>query len=429
MYDYLNRLPAREAGGVTPYREFSYLQEGRRQFHAHNYRAAFEQFETLLTRVPDTDYEAEAMYHLVIIMPKLLESGTSYFSNYFAAEYTRGKYTNTREAFIASRFASAGIRVSPSGPSYSYTHVRSIVAGESFFPAKDGAYAMMLSNDMYIFTDGETNKFKFLSNTVALGRLSERFPASAIAPAWLADERLFPARAAHERLFSARERYEYTAVMRAVIPACEHIKPDTNIDAVVTATTVRLRDRITGGYAEFQNDKTILMLNDYDFVTILRIVSRPVPMHRTNEQWAFLETQTPYGPARGWTYLRYVTPLASISADAKVVADFRKGLRNYYDHEYVKAAEAFSLFLSRHGTNYFTDKACYLLWQANNIIGSYISSRNNEYYRYARRYPLSFIYDRKANTLRASNLLYRYLNSVMSNSEYRFKINNDFLLE
>lgn len=429
VYDYLNRLPLNEGDNITTLKEYRYFMDGRRAARAGKGREAFTALYRLLEDVPDTDYEAEALYWLARTMPALVSEDIAFITNFFARDFAHTKRKESREAFTARVMRRYGVVVSSNTASWNGSLWTSLIANEALFPAKDLAFISALTNNRSAFTNGMTNTKYFISNLTMLHALAKRFPTSVHLERLYSDGAFLPERERHDALLTHYERAACTAMRKDIERAIDDMRAETNFDAAMTAVTVRLRDRMGSESVYIPADRTIMLLNDYDFVTVRRIAEKKLLYLRTNEVWALIDVDTPFGTARGWTYLKYMTPITNAVRSDRERADFRKALALYNEHECIAAAEAFSAFLRRYPSGYLTDKACYLLWQANTMIGSLTTSKNNPYFRYVRRYPLYFIYDKKGEILRSSNLLYHFLMGAATNSEYRFKINNDYILD
>ena len=429
VYDYLNRLPLNEGDNITTLKEYRYFMDARRAARANNGREAFKLFYRLLEDVPDTDYEAEALYWIARAIPGIIAGENAFVTNFFSREFAHTKRKESRELYTSRVMRRFGIIAGTNGVSWNGNPWLSLVANEALFPAKDFACITAFTNGRSLFTNGMTNVRHFMSNLTLLHTLSKKFPTSILLERLYADESFLPEPERHDGVLTQYERSACMRMRRDVERTIDDMRAETNYHAVVTAVTVRLRDRMGSESVYIPSDRTIMLLNDYDFVTVRRIVEKKLHYLRTNEVWALIDVDTPFGTARGWTYLKYMMPISNVIRSDREQADFRKALALYNDHECIAAAEAFSSYLKRYPEGYLTDKACYLLWQANMMIGSLVTSKNNPYFRYVRRYPLYFIYDKKGDILRSSNLLHHFLMGTMTNSEYRFKINNDYILD
>lgn len=424
----MKNLPKKEdPQSLNAYNELISFIDAKDAFNSQNYKKAFKSFVRLLNEYSPSTFESEALYMLGQTIPVIISEDPSFiiasYKELYEDKKTQGENGDKEgkedsEFLLENIYSFLGISEKKDGSlAYNGAPLRRIVNDETVtIIPKDKAYYFSVK-DRFSKIETEEDKNKFKANIRNLSIFSDMYLTSELQKVILENTDYFPKNLPFE--LDAKEKENYNAMLKKIKERSDIIKEEINEKAYVNANRVRMRDRVVKNVNE--EDKTILYLNNYDTVEVIRRFSVKAPSKKEPEDWIVVRYNTPYGSVVGISYAKYFSSISDI--DKNVYETFTNALSAYHQHKYLQAAALFSATLN-FGTNYYTDKACYFLWRVNNNIGECVSSRGTDFFEYVKKYPKYFIYDEEVSGFRSSTLLYSYLVKTIPTSPYKYLISS-----
>ncbi len=416
-----NLVKEEDASALGAYNELNYFLQARDDFYEQRYKSSFNALLKVLYYYSPSSYEAEALYLIGQIIPIIIKEEPTYIQESYENIYSQmtNNSQSDEELSIENFYSFLGLEYKDNKFKYNGEPLKRILDDESvsLIPKDDIYY--YLSKQRYQKIEDEDDKNNFLLNIHRLSFLSDMYRTSDIQKFIFDNENYFPKNLPFK--LSYNENKKYNDLVKKLEERVENITPEINEKSYVTGDKVRIRDRVPK--SSIDDGPTLYYLNNYDTVEVLRRFKRKQKGKSEEDEWLLIKYDSPYGEIIGFSYAKYFEDANKI--DEKLYNIFSTAVTNYYSHKYIDAANGFSYVLSQDSTNYFTDKACYLLWKVNNAIGPLVTSKQTLYYDYAKKHPNYFMYDEDKGILKSSMLLYSYLVSIMPDSTLKFKISGE----
>jgi len=109
-------------------------------------------------------------------------------------------------------------------------------------------------------------------------------------------------------------------------------------------------------------------------------------------------------------------------SDQKMLAEYRRALKAYYESDYLPAARIISPLTVKNSPA-LAEKSIVFLYRINGKIAELATARNSPYTGYIRRQPAYFEYDESSKSFKSGNLLVQYMRSRFPRSSYFFYFN------
>lgn len=424
--DYLRRLPKNDPNPISPYNEERLYKKVVAAFEAEQYFKAFDLLAEYSRTFDESSYDIKVNLMLAETIPVVLQRDAAYIETYYRKAYRGKKDAETIEAFLTNAFEAMGIVIVSNIPTYNNRHLLFIHDYDGYSGLKDDAYYLYTKRSMTEIDGPDSSTKAFMTNVRLLKRFVDRYPTSEFIMALDTNETYFGYREAIVGRMSASERKEYAQAMKAVNTATQTLTPETNAKAYVAGRSVRMRNRLPNESAVPERERYMYTFQHYNIVTVLRETRQYVHYRRAYVRWSLVKVDMGDGEIIGWTATDFLKPVSDIADDEGLIDEFNHALLLKNRGEYIAAAEALAQFIAGREENYFTDKAYYLLWEANAAIGALATSKDSEYYQYVKAHEKFYVYDRSMNALRCSNMIYEILSIQFPESAYKFQVNNQF---